>query len=210
MYTVEISREISRQIENKVDSIIDSIREKSRKLLNTCNTYEEVANKLDEYITSCCNAESRSISSSIYFDLYTQFSQSKLFSNPELVNEFYSIDMRNYLNETCKFNIGNAFSYSSKDRQKYSIAIGVGIAIVGSVISVGLSLPLGIIPSVLVGAVAYPITYKTIQSKNIENYLVNVELYLKNLKSTFMSWINSFESCYSETINDLVCKVGLN
>ncbi|MCC8068215.1 MAG: hypothetical protein LIO71_00370 [Ruminococcus sp.] len=209
MYTVQISDEISKQIEDKVDDIINSIREKSRKLLNTCNTYDEATSKLGEYITSCCDAESRSISSSLYFDLYSQFSQSRLFSNPELVNEFYALDMRNYLNENCRFNLNDNFSYSSKDRQKYSISIGVGIAIIGSAISIALSLPLGTIPSVLVGAIAYPVTFKTVQNRNIEKYLVDVELYLKRLKSTFMTWVNSFEDCYSETINDLMCKVGL-
>ena len=102
------------------------------------------------------------------------------------------------------------FSYLSKDRQKYSIAIGGGIALVGSIISVAIALPLGIVPSVIVGAIAYPVTYKIIQNSNIENYLVDVEIYLKNLKSAFTSWIDNFESLYAETINDLMCKVGLN
>lgn len=210
MYTVEITDKTSKQIETKIDNIVNSIRDKSRKLLNTCNTYEEVSNKLKEYIVSCCSTESRSISSSIYFDLYGQFSQSKFFSNPDLVKEFYALDMRNYINDNCKFNIDSEFSYLSKDRQKYSIAIGGGIAVVGSIISIAIALPMGIIPSVIVGAIAYPVTYKTVQNSNIENYLVDVEIYLKNLKSAFTSWVNSFESLYSETINDLMCKVGLN
>lgn len=210
MYTVEITDKTSKQIETKIDNIVNSIRDKSRKLLNTCDTYDEVSNKLKEYIVSCCDTESRSISSSIYFDLYGQFSQSRFFSNPELVKEFYALDMRNYINENCKFNMDSDFSYLSKDRQKYSIAIGGGIALVGSIISVAIALPLGIVPSVIVGAIACPVTYKIIQNSNIENYLVDVEIYLKNLKSAFTSWIDNFESLYAETINDLMCKVGLN
>lgn len=208
MFTANVNIEVIRQIETKIDKIVENIRDKSRKLINNCNTYEEMSKKLDEYISSCCETEVRSIASSLYFDLYTQISQSKLFANPEIVNEFYAIDMRNYLNENCKFNIGENFTYSPKNRQKFAIGIGGGIAVVGSVISLALMLPIGIVPSVIVGAVAYPITYKTVEKKNIETYLVNVELYLKALKVKFTDWITEFENCYSNTIDDIICKVN--
>lgn len=209
MFTANVNIEIIRQIETKIDKIVENIRDKSRKLINNCNTYEEMSKKLDEYISSCCETEVRSIASSLYFDLYTQISQSRLFSNPEIVNEFYALDMRNYLNENCKFNIGENFSYSPKNRQKFAIGIGGGIVVVGSVISLALMLPIGIVPSVIVGALAYPITYKTIERKNIETYLVNVDLYLKALKNKFTNWIAEFENCYSNTIDDIICKVNL-
>lgn len=208
MYTANVSVALVKQIDDKVDTIIKKIREKSRKLLNNCNDYKELSQKLDEYITSCCEAEIRSISSSLYFDLYGQTSQSRLFSNPELVSEFYAIDMRNYLNENCQFKMENNFSYHSKNRQKIAIIVGGGIAVIGSLISIGLMLPIGIIPSVIVGGIAYPITFKTIEKNNLINYLVNVELYLKELKTTFTSWIENFEKFYSNTIDDMLCKVN--
>jgi len=207
MYTAKVSIEIIKQIEKKIDNIIGDIREKSRKLLTTCNTYQEACEKLDKYINSCCDAEIRSISSSIYFDLYAQFSESRLFSNPSLVNEFYSIDMRNYLNDNCKFEVNSGFAYSSKSRKKYALLVSAGIAVVGSLMSLGLTLPIGIIPSIIVGGVAYPVTYRIVQTRNIEDYLVDVEIYLKGLKTNFLSWIDNFETCYSKTIDDLVKKV---
>jgi hypothetical protein len=69
-------------------------------------------------------------------------------------------------------------------------------------------LPVGIIPSVLVGAVAYPITNKLTERANLENYLVSVELYLKELKSAFVTWVRKFEALYSETLSDIMCKVN--
>jgi hypothetical protein len=209
MFTANVETKTIRQIETKVDTIVQNIRDRSRKLLSSCNTYEEACSKLDEYITTCCSSEVRSMSSSMYFDLYSQISQSRLFSNPELVNEFYAIDMRNYLNENCQFQLSERFSYSPKDRQKLAIGVGGGIAVVGTAVSLGLILPLGIVPSVVVGALAYPLTFKTVEKKNVEDYLVTVDLYLKRLKDSFMLWVQQFEEYYSNTVDDIICKVNL-
>jgi hypothetical protein len=208
MYTVNVSTPLVRQIDDKVTVIINNIREKSRKLLSNCQTYDELSQKLDEYIMSCCDAEIRSISSSVYFDLYGQTSKSRIFSDPELVSEFYALDMRNYLNENCQFKMDNHFSCSYRNRQKLSVMVGGGIAVGGSVISLLLMLPIGIVPSVMVGAVSYPITFKTVEKSNLTNYLVSVELYLKELQSAFNAWVQNLESFYCSTVEDMLCKVN--
>ncbi len=208
MYTVNVSTPLVKQIDDKVTVIINNIRDKARKLLTNCQTYEELSQKLDEYIVSCCDAEVRSISSSMYFDLYGQTSKSRIFSDPELVSEFYALDMRNYLNENCQFKIENHFSCKYSDRQKLGAIVGGGIALGGSLISIGLLLPIGILPSVVVGAVSYPITFKTIEKNNLTNYLVSVELYLKELQANFNNWVQNFETFYCSTIEDMLCKVN--
>jgi hypothetical protein len=68
---------------------------------------------------------------------------------------------------------------------------------------------LGIVPSVVVGALAYPLTFKTVEKKNVEDYLVTVDLYLKRLKDSFMLWVQQFEEYYSNTVDDIICKVNL-
>ncbi|MGN1411546.1 MAG: hypothetical protein ACI4WH_03425 [Oscillospiraceae bacterium] len=206
MFTAKVTAPVLKQVNEKLDNIIKNIRDTSRKLLSTCNTYEEASNKLYEYIYTSCETESRTISSSLYSDLYNQISNSGYFSNVELVNEFYSLDMRNYLSENCKFELEKKFTYSPKDIKKTSIIVAGGIAVVGSVISLMLILPMGIIPSVIVGGVAYPVTSKIIDRKNFENYLFTVEVYLKELKKKFLSWIESFEEYYSETMEGLIQK----
>jgi hypothetical protein len=208
MYTANISKELNLQIEDKVDTIIKNVRDKSRKLLTSCNDYGEVSKQLDDYIISCCNAEVRGISASLFSDLHEQASHTKLFNNSELVDEYYSIDMRTYLTSHCYFKMQDNFAIAPKDCKKLAILVGGGIAVVGSAISLLLMLPVGIIPSVLVGAVAYPITNKLTERANLENYLVSVELYLKELKSAFVTWVRKFEALYSETLSDIMCKVN--
>lgn len=208
MFMAKVNTQLNKQIEAKIDSITSNVREKARKLLTTCNTYGDAVDRLNEYVSSCCDAEIRGISSSLYFELYTQLSESKIFTNPALVSEFYAIDMRNYMNQNCKFQITDKFSYSEKDKKKISIVLGGGIAVVGSVFSVALSLPTGIIPSVIIGGIVAPVTYSFLNSKNVEDYLVDVELYLKDLKSKILEWVDKFIAFYCETIDDLVFKVS--
>lgn len=206
MFTAKVSAPVLKQVNEKLDDIIKNIRDTSRKLLSTCNTYEEVSNKLYEYIYTSCETESRTISSSLYTDLYNQISNSGYFSNIQLVDEFYSMDMRNYLSENCKFELEKKFTYSPKNIKKISITVSGGIAVVGSVISLMLILPTGIIPSILIGGIAYPVTSKIMDRKNFENYLFTVEVYLKELKKRFLSWVETFEEYYSETVENLLQK----
>lgn len=206
MFMAKITAPVLKQVNEKLDTIINSIRSTSRKLLDTCNSYEEVSLQLYDYIKTSCETESRTISASLYTDLYNQISTSAYFSNAGLVNEFYSLDMRNYLAKNCKFELSKKFEYSPKNIKKISLIVSGSIVVVGSAISIMLILPIGIIPSVIFGGVAYPITSNVLDRKNFENYLFSVEVYLKELKNKFLSWIEQFENYYSETIEELLQK----
>lgn len=206
MFMAKITAPVLKQVNEKLDTIIDGIRSTSRKLLDTCNSYEEISLQLYDYIRTSCETESRTISASLYTDLYNQISTSAYFSNAELVNEFYSLDMRNYLAENCKFEINKKFEYSPKNIKKISLIVSGSIAIVGSAISIMLILPVGIVPSIIIGGIAYPITSNILDKKNFEDYLFSVEVYLKELKNKFLSWVEQFENYYSETIEELLQK----
>jgi hypothetical protein len=169
-----------------------------------CNSYDEVSQKLYNYIVSSCMTESKAISSSLYSDLYGQTSTSRYFQNPDLVNAFYTLDVRSHLEENCRFEITAKFDYTPKDIRKTSLIVSGGIAVVGSVFSLIILTPIGIVPSVVLGAVAYPITSKIMDRKNFEDYLFNVEVYLKELKKKFLTWVESFEDYYSLTVEGLL------
>ena len=161
-----------------------------------------------------------SASQGYMIDLYCELSQKTLseeiFQIPANANKFYELNMRQQINDSCKFDIQKSETYCTGidfkeiDRNFVSVGAALGTAAVGgillSALSVKIDIPMAVIAAgaVLTGAAGGGVTYaKIIPDKNKENYHKAVQNFMMKLENDLYIWIDEVAKFYNQKVDDL-------
>lgn len=194
--------------------IVESIDIENRKILDEVENYinrkmseSEIIDRVIKDAVNRFTPKSKMMLSTVYDMLREKTFNEEFFKDVSHQAAFYKINIMKELNEKFDFNIPSSIDYEeSKIKIEDLIKSGV-IIVIGSAISISLKkiIPIGV--SVIIAG----IMLLMLKNKNIsgnKDLKTVIDEYLRNVKESLLSWVDSVAEYYDERIEQL--KENLN
>ena len=147
----------------------------------------------------------------MYACLVEKIKSEEYFKNPENLNAFYRLNLREELNEKYQFNIENIDAYKNgieyKEINQLYVAAGAaaGTLALGGILKFALSSVIGIpFPVIIAGAlVAACAAYFAIPTKNRKDYKKAVDKFMKDLENDILDWFVDVEMYFEQQVRTL-------
>jgi len=190
-----------------IDKLINEISCNIKK-----NTSENISNKqkIDRLIKITVNTftpESKMILSSLYSIMKNHTLAEPIYNN-SVTNKaaFYEMNIMNELNNKFNFDVPKNISYEEYESELNRWIEMGAVVVAGGTISITLGNIIPISVSAIVVGILFA-SLKNDKAKHEKEFNEIIDNYLKNIKTSMMSWIDSISKYYDEKIKDLEGKL---
>ncbi|MCD8052840.1 MAG: hypothetical protein LUF00_02085 [Lachnospiraceae bacterium] len=184
---------------------------KANDIAENSRTVQMATERISELVAGRVSAESEGYIVDMYTCLAARVKAEDYFKDPEHLNAFYRLNLRESLNDKYHFEIKSLDSYKKgiefKEINHLYAAAGAaaGTLAVGGILKFAISelihIPFAII---VAGAVAAGIaTYFSVPSKNKKEYIRAVNKYLMNMENEILDWLNEVEIYLDSQVRSL-------
>lgn len=200
------------ELQNQVREMFRELHAKADEVISSSSTYRAASERIMNVVSSKISAESEGYIVDIYTSLVEKIKKEDFFQDPEHLNAFYRLNLRETLNDKYHFEIDSVDSYKSgidykEINQLYtSIGAAAGTLAVGGilkfVISSAVSVPFAIIiaGAVVVACATY---FKIVPQKNKKDFKRAVNRFLNDLETDILNWIVDVEEFFESQIRIL-------
>ena len=201
----------SKELEKQLHQLFEELSEKTDQIASEARTNTEATDRIMRLVSSSISAEAEGYMVDMYACLVDKIKSEEYFKNPENLNAFYRLNLREELNEKYQFNIDNIDAYKKgieyKEINQLYVAAGaaVGTLALGGILKFALSSVIGIpFPIIIAGAlVAACATYFAIPTKNRKDYKKAVDKFMKDLENDILDWFVDVEVYFDEQVRTL-------
>lgn len=198
-----LERNDREKVENYIDSLISSISSAIQDNIKSGMSSKEIIDSSIRLTVNKVTPESKMILSSVYNMLMEKTLQLPIFQDPENRAAFHSKDILKVLTSNLSFDVPSTIDYEETNRLINKWTASGAIVIVGGVVSISTKsiVPVGI--AVIIAGIMLVLlkNSKTTSSEDVEHV---VQDYLKDVKSSLLSWVDGIETTYDDEIGRLV------
>lgn len=201
----------NRELEEQLHELFVELKCKSDKIASEARSNTEATDRIMRLVSSTISAEAEGYMVDMYACLVEKIKTDVFFENPENLNAFYRLNLREELNERYQFNIENIDAYKCgieyKEINQLYVAAGAvaGTLALGGILKFALSGVVGIpFAVVIAGAlVAACATYFSVPTRKRKEYKKAVDKFLKNLENDILDWFVDVEVYFDEQVRTL-------
>ena len=201
----------NKELENQVHDMFKELKMKATKIASASRTSTDATNRIMRLVSSTISAEAEGYLVDMYMYLVDRIKKEDFFKDPENMNAFYRLNLRDDLNTKYQFNIESIDAYKKgiecKEINRLYVAAGAatGTLALGSILKYALSGVVSI-PFVVVIAGALAVacaSYFAIPSHNRKEYMKTVDKFLNDLENDILNWIVDVEVYFDEKVREL-------
>lgn len=201
----------NKELEKQLHQLFEELSEKTNQIASEARTNTEATDRIMRLVSSSISAEAEGYMVDMYACLVEKIKSEEYFNNPENLNAFYRLNLREELNEKYQFNIENIDAYKKgieyKEINQLYVAAGTaaGTLALGGILKFALSSVIGIpFPIIIAGAlVAACAAYFAIPTKNRKEYKKAVDKFMKDLENDILDWFVDVEVYFEQQVRTL-------
>lgn len=201
----------NKELEKQIHELFVELKSKSDEIASQARTNTEATERIMRLVSSSISAEAEGYMVDMYACLVERIKMDEFFKNPENLNSFYRLNLRNELNERYQFDIENIDAYKKgieyKEINQLYVTAGAaaGTLALGGILKFALSGVVGIpFAVVIAGAlVAACVAYFSVPTKNRNEYKKAVNKFLKDLENDILDWFVDIEVYFDEQVRTL-------
>ena len=201
----------NKELEKQLHQLFEKLSEKAAQIASEARTNTEATDRIMRLVSSSISAEAEGYMVDMYACLVEKIKSEEYFKNPENLNAFYRLNLREELNEKYQFNIENIDAYKNgieyKEINQLYVAAGAaaGTLALGGILKFALSSVIGIpFPVIIAGAlVAACAAYFAIPTKNRKDYKKAVDKFMKDLENDILDWFVDVEMYFEQQVRTL-------
>lgn len=203
MYNSELKKEIH--------IMFQELSVKAKEIVDTSRTSQMATERISEAVASRVTAESEGYIVDMYTCLVAKIKADEYFKDPEHLNAFYKLNLREKLNDRYHFEVESLDAYKKgiefEEVNKLYAAAGAtaGTLAVGGILKFAISglihIPVAVI---IVGAVIAGVAaYFSVPEKNKKMYKRAVSKYLNDMENEILEWLTEVESYFDSQVRSL-------
>lgn len=201
----------NKELEKQVHELFKELKAKANNIASEARTNTDATERIMRLVSSTISAEAEGYMVDMYACLVEKIKSEDFFKNPENLNAFYRLNLRDGLNEKYQFNIEDIDAYKNgieyKDINQLYAAAGAaaGTLALGGILKFALSKVIGI-PFVIVIAgavVAACAAYFAVPTRNRKEYKKAVDKFLCDLENDILDWFVDVEVYFDEQVRTL-------
>lgn len=201
----------NKELEKQVHELFKELKTKANNIASEARTNTDATERIMRLVSSTISAEAEGYMVDMYACLVEKIKSEDFFKNPENLNAFYRLNLRDGLNEKYQFNIEDIDAYKNgieyKDINQLYAAAGAaaGTLALGGILKFALSKVIGI-PFVIVIAgavVAACAAYFAVPTRNRKEYKKAIDKFLCDLENDILDWFVDVEVYFDEQVRTL-------
>ncbi len=201
----------NKELEKQVHNLFKDLAAKKEEIIVSSRTSSDATERIMRMVSSTVSAETEGYMIDLYANLVDRVKGDDFFKDPEHLNAFYRLNLRDDMNEKYQFNIDSIDTYKKgiQYREINNIYASVGAAAgtfaVGGILKFALSRVLNI-PFVIIIAgalVAACAAFFAIPTRNKKEYRRAVDRFLADLENEILDWLVEVEVYFDEKVRTL-------
>ena len=201
----------NKELEKQLHALFSDLKLKSNEIASEAKTNTVATERIMRLVSSTISAEAEGYMVDLYACLVEKIEEEEFFKNPDNLNAFYRLNLRNELNERYQFNIEDIDAYKNgieyKEVNQLYVAAGAaaGTLALGGILKYALSSVVGIpFAVVIAGAVVVAFAaYFAVPTRNRKEYKKAVEKFLCDLEEDILDWFVDVEVYFDEQVRTL-------
>jgi len=199
------------ELKKEVHLMFGELAEKAKEIVEISRTTQSATERISEVVASRVSAESEGYIVDMYTCLVNKIKEDEYFKNPEHLNAFYRLNLREELNEKYHFDVVSMDSYKkgiefTEINRLYAVAgATAGTLAIGGILKFAISglinIPIAII---IAGAVVAGIAaYFVIPKKNKKEFQRAVDKYLNDMENEILDWLTEVENYFEGKVRTI-------
>ena len=201
----------NKELEKQVHTLFKELVVKTEGIIESSRTSTDATERIMRLVSSTVSAEAEGYMVDLYADLVDKVKQEEFFRDPEHLNAFYRLNLRDQLNKKYQFSVNSIDEYKNGIQYKEIKSIYATVGAAAGTLAVGELLKLSLsnvvnVPFVLVIAgalVTSCATYFAISTRNKKEYKKAVRRFLSDLEDGIFSWLDEVEVYFDEKVKTL-------
>ena len=201
----------NQQVQSDIHDLFQSFESEIQEIIQESPSIDTATERITRLVSSKLTTETEGYIVDIYTALTEQIRKEEYFQDPEHLNAFYRLNLRDEMNEKYHFEIDNLDAYCKgiqfrEINQLYMTAgAAAGTLAVGGVLKFALSGVVGIPFAIIIaGAIAAALAaFRSVPQKNKKNYELAVKKYLSDLENDVLDWIIEVEGYFQDKVRTL-------
>ena len=201
----------NKELELDINSLFCELRKEVEEIIDTSKTYKVASEMIVDIVASKVVTESKGYVIDLYASLVNDIKKDDYFKNPNHLNDFYRLNLREELNEKYNFEITSLDSYKKgiefdEINNLYATAgAAAGTLAVGGILKFAISgivnIPFIVIIAGAVGAAL--VVNKAIIIQNKKEFKIVVDKFLKDMEHEIIDWLNDVADYFQSRVNSL-------
>ena len=201
------------ELKKQIHELFQEMKCKTNEMVSTSRTKSIASERIMDYVSTKVAAEGEGYIVDIYNGLVTELKSDEFFQNPEHLNAFYRLNLREELNQKYQFDVKSLKSYKDgidyKEINRLYTDLGASagtIALGGilkwtlaSVATINLPIVVIIAGALLVGI----LTDKITQDNSKKDFIKAIDKYLNNMENEILDWLVVVETYFNDRIRSL-------
>lgn len=204
----------SDRIVSKVDVLFGELKQKLDSLIAESSSCAEVADCVEESVSSELTARGNSILSDMLFDLTDALFASDSYSDIAKQNRFIQTNLRQEILNKYHFNVDCTIDYKESSSIANALLAGGGTLLVGGIIGMGYvrikelsfsvlaPIPVGVLIAASIG-MAFLDYFAVEPIRNKKSLYAAIDDYLDSEKRHFISWIDDIEQYFNKRVEEI-------
>lgn len=201
----------NKELKKQVHGLFLELKSKANDIVFEARTNTDATERIMRLVSSKISAEAEGYMVDMYACLVEKIKEEDYFKNPDNLNAFYRLNLRNELNDKYQFNIEDIDAYKmgieyKEVNQLYASAgAAAGTLALGGILKFALSSIIGIpFAVVIAGAVVVACaTYFAVPTRNRSEYKKSVEKFMDDLENDILDWFVDVEVYFDEQVRTL-------
>ena len=200
------------EMKKQVEKMFCELHSKSENIVASSSVYKNASERIMKLVSSRIAAESEGYIVDMYTSLVKRIKQESFFQDPNHLNAFYRLNLREKLNDKYHFEVDSldAFQkgvdYKEINRLYASLGAAAGTLAVGGILKFAISSVVNVPFAVIVAGaatVACSSYFKIIPSQNKIALKKAVDDFLLGLEQDILNWLADVETFFESQINTL-------
>lgn len=200
------------KLQKQVKQMFRDLQTKADEVITSSSTYKIASERMMNMVSSRVSAETEGYIIDLYASFAERIRKEEFFQNPEHLNAFYRLNLREELNSKYHFEIGSldvykkGIDYDEINRLYASLGVMAGTLAVGGILKFAISGAVNIPFAVIIaGAVAAACAayFKIVPKKNKKEFRRAVNKFLNDLENDILNWFVDVENFFESRVRTL-------
>ena len=195
----------NKELEKQLHDLFAELQKKTMKIASEAKTNTKATERIMRVVSGTISSEAEGYMVDMYACLVEKIKNEEFFQNPENMNAFYRLNLREDLNKKYQFNIESIDAYKEVNQLYVAAGATAGTLALRGILKFALSRSIGIpFPIIIAGAlVAACAAYFAIPTKNRKDYKKAVDKFLHDLENDILDWFVEVEIYFDRQVRNL-------
>ena len=188
------------KLQKQVKQMFRDLQTKADEVITSSSTYRIASERMMNMVSSRVSAETEGYIIDLYASFAERIRKEEFFQNPEHLNAFYRLNLREELNSKYHFEIGSLDAYKKGIDYDEINRLYASLGVMAGTLAVG-----GILKFAISGAVNMPCAayFKIVPKKNKKEFRRAVNKFLNDLENDILNWFVDVENFFESRVRTL-------